>query len=127
MSSSAMRGQVLTADCPRFGPGHQFVRSSSTCVAAARAGIVFVPLNQTVSPPELHPPAADSEAGPGSPTRHPDMVQGAAAGCPRLKWPVVVEDASAATRCTVAAAVRGRTSAPSVSRCPTDVARIVYT
>src|SRR5256885_4928596 len=65
---------VVLPNCPEF---------IHLLFAAARAGIVFVPLNPTVSPPELHHLLADSEARAVVTTAASlDLVQGAAAGCP---------------------------------------------
>jgi crotonobetaine/carnitine-CoA ligase len=116
------RGDHLTVvlpNCPEF---------IHLLFAATRAGIVFVPLNPTVSPPELHHLLADSEARAVVTTAVSlDLVQGAAAGCPRLEWLLVVEDGLGGDAVPLRRLYATPPSAPRVSPGPDDVAAIVYT
>src|SRR3954469_8637887 len=72
---------VVLPNCPEF---------LQLMFAAARAGIVFVPLNPAVSPPELQHLLADCEARAVVTTAASlDLVRVAATACSRLEWLIV--------------------------------------
>src|SRR5690348_16010762 len=75
------RGDHLAVVLPN---GPEFIQ---LMFAAARAGLVFVPLNPAVSPPELQHLLADSEARAVVTTAASlELVRVAAVSCPRLEW-----------------------------------------
>src|SRR5262249_45168690 len=116
------RGDHLAAvlpNCPEF---------IHLLFAAARAGIVFVPLNPAVSPPELQPLLADSEARAVVTTAaYLNLVHAAAAGCRSLQCLIVVEDGVGGDAVPLSRLRATAPPAPSVRPGPDDVAAIVYT
>jgi acyl-CoA synthetase (AMP-forming)/AMP-acid ligase II len=110
---------VVLPNCPEF---------VQLLFAAARAGLVFVPLNPAVSPPELQHLLADSEARAVVATAASlDLVRAAAADCPRLEWLITLEDGIGGDVLPLSRLRATTSRAPSVRPGPDDVAAIVYT
>src|SRR5579884_1220165 len=110
---------VVLPNCPEF---------IHLLFAAARAGIVFVPLNPAASPPELQYLLADSEARAVVTTAASlDLVRAAAAGCPRLDPLIVLEDGVGGDAVPLSRLRATMPGPPSVRPGPDDIAAIVYT
>src|SRR4051812_31293183 len=110
---------VVLPNCPEF---------LQLMFAAARAGIVFVPLNPAVSPPELQHLLADCEARAVVTTAASlDLVRVAATACSRLEWLIVVEDGMGGDALPLSRLRATRPGTPSARPGPDDVAAIVYT